>query len=139
MEITIKINGRMVSVEVSGEVAECYDQGRHKSENLYHEKRRHWDDREFDEYIAATEGLLPYHPTPEDIVCQQETLALLLSILDNCTAIQRERFLLYALYEYTYDEIGAMYGCSKYAVRDSIEAVRKIFKKYLQIDPTNGL
>ena len=47
--------------------------------------------------------------------------------------------MLYAIYEYTYDEIGAMYGCSKYAVRDSIEAVRKIFKKYLQIDPTNGL
>lgn len=28
MEITIKINGRMVSVEVNDEVAECYDQGR---------------------------------------------------------------------------------------------------------------
>ena len=139
MEITIKINGRMVSIEVSGEVAECYDQGRRKAENLYHEKRRHWDNREFDEYIAATEGYLPYQPTPEDIVCQRETLALLLYILDNCTAIQRERFLLYALYGYTYDEIGAKYGCSKYAVRDSIEAVRKIFKKFLQIDPTNGL
>ena len=139
MEITIKINGRMVAVEVSGEVAEYMDAGQRKAENLYHEKRRHWDDREFDEYIVASEGLLSYQPTPEDIVCQRETLALLLSILDNCTAIQRERFLLYALYEYTYDEIGAMYGCSKYAVRDSIEAVRKIFKKYLPIDPTNGL
>ena len=139
MEITIKINGRMVAVEVSGEVAEYMDAGQRKAENLYHEKRRHWDDREFDEYIVASEGLLSYQPTPEDIVCQRETLALLLSILNNCTVIQRERFLLYALYEYTYDEIGAMYGCSKYAVRDSIEAVRKIFKKYLQIDPTNGL
>ena len=139
MEITIKINGIMVSVEVSGEVAECYDQGKRKTENLYHEKRQHWDEREFDEYIVATEGLLPCQPTPEDIVCQRETLAQLLSILDSCTAIQRERFLLYAIYEYTYDEIGAMYGCSKYAVRDSIEAVRKIFKKYLQIDPTTGL
>ena len=117
MEITIKINGRMVAVEVSGEVAEYMDAGQRKAENLYHEKRRHWDDREFDEYIVASEGLLSYQPTPEDIVCQRETLALLLSILDNCTAIQRARFLLYALYEYTYDEIGAMYGCSKYAVR----------------------
>ena len=139
MEITIKIHGRDVSVEVSGDVAEWHDQSKHQAENLSHEKRRHWDDREFDEYIVAAEGLLPYQPTPEDIVCQRETLALLLSILDTCTAIQRERFLLYALYEYTYDEIGAMYGCSKYAVRDSIEAVRKIFKKFLQIDPTNGL
>ena len=138
MEITIKIDGRVMSVEVSGEVAECYDQGKRKTENLYHEKRRHWDDREFDEYIVATEGLLPCQPTPEDIVCQRETLTQFLSILDSCTVVQRERFLLYAIYEYTYDEIGAMYGCSKYAVRDSIEAVRKIFKKYLQIDPTNG-
>ena len=139
MEITIKINGRMVSIEVRDEVAECYDQGKRKAENLYHEKRRHWDDREFDEYIVATEGHLPYQTTPEDIVCQRETLALLLYVLHNCTAIQRERFLFYALYEYTYDEIGAIYGCSKYSVRDSIEAVRKIFKKFLQIDPTNGL
>ena len=65
MEITIKINGRMTAVEVSAEVAE---------------------------YIVAAEGLLPCQYTPEDIVCQRETLALLLSILDTCTAIQRERF-----------------------------------------------
>ena len=90
MEITIKINGRMVSVEVSDEVAECYDQGRRKAENLSHEKRRHWDDREFDEYMVAAEGLLPYQPTPEDIVCRRETLALLLSILDTCTPVQKD-------------------------------------------------
>ncbi len=139
MEITIKFHGRDVSVEVSDDVAEWHNQGKRKAENLSHEKRRHWDDQEFDEYIVAAEGLLPYQPTVEEIVCQRDSLAALLSILDTCTAIQRERFLLYALYDYTYDEIGAMYGCSKYAVRDSIEAVRKIFKKYLQIDPTNGL
>ena len=34
MEITIKIDGRVMSVEVSGEVAECYDQGKRKTENL---------------------------------------------------------------------------------------------------------
>ena len=64
MEITIKINGRMVSIEVSNEVAECYDQGRRKAENLYREKRRHWDNREFDEDIAATEGHLPLSAHP---------------------------------------------------------------------------
>ena len=99
MEITIKINGRMVSVEVSDEVAECYGEGRRKAENLYHEKRRHWDNREFDEYIAATEGLLPDPPTAEDIVCLRETLARLVSIRTPCTPVQRERFLLYALYD----------------------------------------
>ena len=130
MEITIKINGRMAVVEVNAEVAECMDAGRRKAENLSHERRRHWDSREFDEYIVAAEGLLPCQYTPEDIVCQRETLALLLSILDTCTAVQRERFLLYALYDYTYDEIGLIYGCSKYAVRDYIEAVRRKFQKF---------
>ena len=137
MEITIKINGRMVSVEVSGEVAEYMDAGRRKAENLYHEKRRHWDDREFDEYIAATEGLLPYQPTPEDIVCQRETLDLLLSILDTCTAIQRDRFLLYALYGYSYAEIGVLCGCSKISVFESIEAVRKKFLKFFENHPND--
>ena len=88
MEITIKINGRMVSIEVSDEVAECYDQGRRKAENLSHEKRRHWDDREFDEYIVATEGLLPYQPTPEDIVCQRE--------MDLCQYFGHKKLKVYA-------------------------------------------
>ena len=137
MEITITINGRMVSVEVSGAVVGCCDQFRHKAENLYHEKRRHWDNREFDEYIVATEGLLPYQPTLEDIVCQRETLALLMSILDSCTAIQRERFLLYALYGYSYAEIGMLCGCSKVSAFESIEAVRKKFLKFFENHPND--
>ena len=132
MEITIKINGRMVSVEVNDEVAECYDQGRRKAENLYHEKRRHWDDREFDEYIVITEGRLPYCATPEELVCQQETLEEILAVLALCTPTQRERFLLYALYDFSYAEIGRMCGCSKAAVHESIEGVRKKFFKFFR-------
>ena len=129
MEITIKINGRMVSVEVSDEVAECYDQSRHKSENLSHEKRRHWDDREFDEYIVATEGRLPYSASPEEQVCQRETWDEIMAVLALCTDTQRERFLLHALYDLSYEEIGELSGCSKGAVEKSIRAVRKIFQK----------
>ena len=60
MEVTIKIDGQALSVEVSVEVYEYLDEAKHKNENLAHEKRRHWDIREFDEYIAFTEGRLPY-------------------------------------------------------------------------------
>ena len=130
MEITIKINGRMVSVEVNDEVAECYDQGRRKAENLYHEKRRHWDDREFDEYTAAAEGLMPCQYTPEELACQQETLDEIFSVLDTCTPTQRERFLLFALDGYTYTEISRMCNCSKVAVHQSIKAVREKFLKF---------
>ena len=130
MEITIKINGRMTVVEVSAEVAECMDAGRRKAENLSHEQRRHWDGREFDEYIIATEGRLPCQYTPEDLACQQETLDEIFSVLDTCTPTQRERFLLFALDGFSYAEIGRMCNYSKEAVHLSIEAVRKKFLKF---------
>ena len=95
MEITININGNMVTVEVSAEVAECMDAGRRKAENLSHERRRHWDEREFDEHIVAMESHLPCQYTPEELACQQETLDDIFRILDTCTETQRERFLLF--------------------------------------------
>ena len=130
MEITIKINGRDVTVEVSTEVAECLDAGERKSENLYHEKRRHWDDREFDEYIIAVEGRLPYSASPEEQVCQRETWDEIMAILALCTDTQRERFLLHALYDLSYTEIAEICGCTKGSGQTSINALRRIFQKF---------
>ena len=135
MEITINYDGRLVTVEVSIEVAECLEEGRRKEENLHHEQRRHWDDREVDEYIIATEGRLPYCATPEELLCQRETLDEILTVLALCTPTQRERFLLHALHDFSYAEIAEMCGCSKYAVRDTIMAVRKIFKSFFKNRP----
>ena len=132
MEITIKINGRFVSVEVSAEVADYLEQAKRNNRKLYRERQRYWDGRECDEYIISTEGRLPYCATPEELVCQRETLDEILAVLALCTDTQRERFLLYVLYDFSYVEIAEMCGCSKYAVRDSIMAVRKIFKKNFQ-------
>ena len=132
MEITIKINGRVMSVEVSADVADYLEQAKRDSRKLYRERQRYWDGREYDEYIIAAEGRLPYCATPEELVCQRETLDEILAVLSLCTDTQRERFLLYALYDFSYVEIAEMCGCSKYAVRDSIMAVRKNFKKFFQ-------
>ena len=57
MEVTINYNGQAVAVEVTLEVYEFLDRADHKAENLSHEQRRHWDGREFEEYIVATEGV----------------------------------------------------------------------------------
>ena len=127
MEITINYYGQAVSVSV--EVYEYLTQADHKAENLAHEQRRHWDGREFDEYIIATEGRLPYCATPEELVCQRETLDEILAVLVLCTDTQRERFLLYALYDFSYVEIAEMCGCTKSAVGKSINAVKNIFWK----------
>lgn len=130
MEITININGRFVSVEVSAEVADYLEQAKRNNRKLYRERQRYWDGREYDEYIIATEGRLPYCATPEELVCQRETLDEILAVLALCTDTQRERFLLYALYDFSYAEIAEIEGCTKAAVHCSIEAVRKKFLKY---------
>ena len=130
MEITINYCGQAVSVSV--EVYEYLTQADHKAENLAHEQRRHWDGRECDEYIIATEGRLPYCATPEELVCQRETLDELLAVLALCTDTQRERFLLYALNGLSFSEIAEIYGCTKGSVQTSINAVRKIFRKFLK-------
>ena len=66
------------------------------------------------------------------MVCQQETLDEILAVLALCTDTQRERFLLYALYDFSYAEIAEMEGCTKPAVHYSIEAVRKKFLKFFK-------
>ena len=132
MEITIKINGRFVSVEVSAEVADYLEQAKRNNRKLYRERQRYWDGRECDEYIISTEGRLPYCATPEELVCQRETLDEILAVLALCTPTQRERFLLYALHDFNYAEIAEMCGCTKVAVHYSIEAVRKKFLKFFR-------
>ena len=51
-----------------------------------------------------------------------------LAILNAPT--QRERFLLHALYDLSYAEVGKLCGCSKGAVEKSVNGVKKIFQKF---------
>ena len=132
MEITIKIDGRMVSVDVSTEVGEFLEEDKRKARNLQQEQQRHWDMRSYDEYIIATEGRLPYCATPEDVICQRETQDEIMAVLALCTEKQRERFLLHALYDLSYEEVGKLCGCSRQAVHLSVEAVRKIFLRFFK-------
>ena len=127
MEITINYHRQTVSVSV--EVYEYLTQADHKVENLAHEQRRYWDGCEFDEHIIATEGHLPCCATPEDLICQRETLDEILAVLALCTPTQREWFLIHALYDFSYAEIAEMCGCSKYAVRSGEENFPNFFQK----------
>ena len=83
MEVTINYNGQAVAVEVTLEVYEFLDRGDHKTENLFHEQRRHWDGREFDEYIITTEDVGVYGETPEEYLCRMETLHELKGVADQ--------------------------------------------------------
>ena len=130
MEITIKINGRVMSVEVSADVADYLEQAKRDSRKLYRERQRYWDGREYDEYIIATEGRLPYCATPEELICQWETLDEILTVLALCTDTQQERFLLHALYDLSYAEIAEISGsCSAAYVTGAITKLQKFFIK----------
>jgi RNA polymerase sigma-70 factor (ECF subfamily) len=107
MEVFIRINGQAVSVEVTVEVYEYLDHADHKNENLAHEKRRHWDRRKFDEYIVAREARY-YCETPEQWLCRKETMQKIIAALENCTVIQRQRFLFFALDGLSYSKIGKL-------------------------------
>ena len=132
MEITIKRYSRKMTYEDAATLEEFWELAKRTERSLDREQRRHWDGRECDEYIIAAQGVLPYCATPEEQVCQRETLEEILAVLALCTDTQRERFLLYALHDFSYAEIAEMCGCSKYAVRDSIVAVRKIFQTFFR-------
>lgn len=134
MKIIIRANGKKLSVEVSEAVYLVLDEKRRKAENLYHEKRRHWDGRAFDENIIAKESRhhSAYMATPEEAYFRKEKFKAIHETLATCTTVQRERFLLHALDGLSFAEIARRQGCSKYAVRDSVQAVRKKFQKLLK-------
>ena len=135
MEITISMGGQIVSVEVSIEVYEYLDAANRKEENLSHEQRRHWDAREFDEYIVFAEGRSCYCQSPEQIVIRRETMQAICEALMCCTEHQRQRFLMYALEDMSCAQIAVLYGCSKVAVHYSIEAARKKVQRILSQTP----
>ena len=78
MKVIINIDGQALSVEVTVEVYEYLDRADHKEENLAHEKRRHWDSREFGEYIVLTEG---FKPRPDRIRAALQGIAWMTSWL----------------------------------------------------------
>ena len=135
MKIIIKKHRRNVSYEDAADLNEFWELTKRFDRSFYREQHDHWDERGYDEYIVVTEGRLPYSETPEQYVCRMETREEILAVLALCTAKQQERFLLYALYDLSYEEVGKICGCSKYAVRDSIAAVRKIFLTFFKNSP----
>ena len=132
MKIIIKKHRRNVSYEDAADLNEFWELTKRFDRSFYREQHDHWDERGYDEYIVVTEGRLPYSETPEQYVCRMETREEILAVLARCTATQRKRFLLHALYDLSYDEVAKVCGCSKVAVHLSIEAVRKKFLKFFQ-------
>ena len=132
MGITIRKHRRNLSYDDAATLDEFWVIAKQFDRSLYRAWKDQWDERGYNEYIVATEGRLPYCESPEQYVCRMETREEILAVLALCTEKQRERFLLHALYDLSYEEVGDICGCSKVAVHLSVEAVRKRFLKFFQ-------
>ena len=132
MGITIRKHRRNLSYDDATTLDELWVISKQFDRSLYREWKDHWDERGYDEYIVVTEGRLPCCESPEEYVCRMETRREILAVLALCTEKQRERFLLHALYDLSYEEVGKICGCSKVAAHLSVEAVRKKFLKFFQ-------
>ena len=132
MGITTKKHRRNLSYDDAITLDEFWVIAKQFDRSLYREWKDHWDERGYDEYIVVTEGRLPYCESPEQYVCRMETRREILAVLALCTEKQRERLLLHALYDLSYEEVGELCGCSKQAVELSINAVRKKFLKFFK-------
>jgi len=130
MGITIKRHRRNISYEDAATLSEFWELAKRFDRSLYREWQEHWDERGYDEYIVTVEGRLPYCETPEQYVCRMETREEILALLALCTEKQRERFFLHALYDFSYEEVAKICGCSKGAVEKSIKAVKEIFQNF---------
>lgn len=130
MKTAFRVRHHLVFVEVTPEVYEYLLKSRRKAENLRHEQRRHWVYRPFDEEQLVNSTSLV--ESPEEIYFEKEMKQYLKDTLAACTPVQRERFLLHALDGLSFSEIARRQQCSKYAVRDSIQAVRKKFFSFFE-------
>ena len=132
MGITHKKHRRNLSYEDAATLNEFWEIAEQFDRSFERELKDRWDERGYDEYIVAFKGRLPYCESPEEYVCRMETRREILAVLALCTKKQRKRFLLHALYDLSYEEVGKICGCSKIAVYFSIEAVREKFLKFFQ-------
>lgn len=144
MKITIRYGEQLFIVDVSENIYLALDENRRKAENLYHEKRHHWDARAFDESIIAKESHHHsiYMETPEETYFRKEKFKAVYETLATCTPIQRERFLLYALDGLSFAEIapapGLLQVCRKRFSGSRRQKIQKLLMDYPHESPLSG-
>jgi len=119
----INADGKKIKVEVTEEIYKVFEDSRSRAEKERKECRFHRIDGDVD---------LCSGPTLEDIVAIREKMKAIHTVLETCTPLQHERFLLYFLYGFGYKEIGEITGCNTAAAHKTVQHVLKRIKKFLE-------
>lgn len=118
-------NGETSEVEVSEEIGTMILDSRRKESNLDRKERYHCYSLDAAVYEGEDYADLD---TPETILHRQDDSRYIAEILDELPEIQRRRLLLYAEGK-SLREIARMEGVDHKAIKKSIEAARKYFRK----------
>lgn len=118
--------GNPITVQVSREIYEVYQEDRRREERERFERRKHLDRRSLEDYIPTGNSNL-LSPSPEELFETMETLRTVLAVVRTCTPAQQRRFYLFALCGWSYAEIAKAQGCNERVVRKSIHLIRKKF------------
>jgi RNA polymerase sigma-70 factor (ECF subfamily) len=128
--VTIKdYYGKELSVKVSSEIYQVYNEGKKAKERERYERRKHLDRRSLEDFFDSEQLVVE---SLEDFYFKREKLRALFEFLQKCTPLQRKRFYLNRICGYSTGEIAGMEGCRKQAVEKSIRSVCKKIKIFLQ-------
>lgn len=123
------VTGRDVTVEVSYEVFQAFEDERKELERERNERRKHWDKRGLEDYILTNESV-SVSETLEDLFFRLYALRITRDVVRTCTPVQQERFALHVR-GYTFSEIARLQRCTKQGVQKSVDIVLKKIKKSL--------
>lgn len=118
-------DGEVSEVEVSEDIGTFILDSRRGEDNLGRKERYHCYSLDAAEYEGADYA---DSKTPEDVLERKERLRHMAGIMEAMPEVQRRRLLLYAEGK-SLREIARMEGVDHKAVKKSVEAARKFFRK----------
>ena len=121
------ITGHEITIEVSFDIFQLFEEERKEIERERYERRNHLDKRGLEDYILGNEAT-SLSESAEDQFFRQETFRTIRNSMRTCTPNQQKRFAYY-LSGYSFAEIARMEGRTQRTIKKSINAVIKKVKK----------
>lgn len=117
-------------MEISKDLFDSLDRFELEDLSFMNEVDRHYEQSEQTEASLNKRALKKQDSVEEEVQQRMELQALYLAI-SNLPEIQRRRLVLYYFGEFTYEQIAEMDGCTKRAVKFSVDLAIKKLKEIL--------
>lgn len=124
----IDSGGTRCCIEIDKPLFDAFDRFELEDISYMNEVDRHYEHSEQTEASINKRSAMPQESV-EEIVSRRMELDRLYQAIDKLPEKQRRRLVLYYFGDFTYEQIGEMEGCTKRAVKFSIDAALKNMKE----------